>query len=153
MLRGSIAERGGVRIGHCIIEINNQSVVAVSHEKIVKSLATSVGDVKEFTKEFNRQVKLSNFSRCIFRFWWKPCRHRCSVYLLVKRILFLSELIIFIYSNAFKSMFSSKTVKMRKKRKFNKWLKLSKYLGRGCKISECFCWEISTSGGNSTFDV
>lgn len=46
LLRGGIAERGGVRVGHRIIEINNQSVVAVPHEKIVSLLATSVGEVK-----------------------------------------------------------------------------------------------------------
>lgn len=46
MLRGGIAERGGVRVGHRIIEINNQSVVAVPHEKIVNLLATSVGEVR-----------------------------------------------------------------------------------------------------------
>ncbi|KAJ4434536.1 hypothetical protein ANN_23098 [Periplaneta americana] len=45
LLRGGIAERGGVRVGHRIIEINNQSVVAVPHEKIVNLLATSVGEV------------------------------------------------------------------------------------------------------------
>jgi len=44
-LRGGIAERGGVRVGHRIIEINNQSVVAVQHEKIVSLLANSVGEV------------------------------------------------------------------------------------------------------------
>lgn len=32
-------------MGHRIIEINNQSVVAVPHEKIVNLLATSVGEV------------------------------------------------------------------------------------------------------------
>lgn len=47
LLRGGIAERGGVRVGHRIIEINNQSVVAVPHEKIVNLLATSVGEVCE----------------------------------------------------------------------------------------------------------
>lgn len=45
LLRGGIAERGGVRVGHRIIEINNQSVVAVAHEKIVNMLATAVGEV------------------------------------------------------------------------------------------------------------
>ena len=45
LLRGGIAERGGVRVGHRIIEINDQSVVAVPHEKIVSLLATSVGEV------------------------------------------------------------------------------------------------------------
>lgn len=46
LLRGGIAERGGVRVGHRIIEINGQSVVAVPHERIVGLLATSVGEVK-----------------------------------------------------------------------------------------------------------
>ncbi|XP_055525551.1 uncharacterized protein LOC129718629 isoform X5 [Wyeomyia smithii] len=45
LLRGGIAERGGVRVGHRIIEINSQSVVAVPHEKIVNLLATSVGEI------------------------------------------------------------------------------------------------------------
>ena len=45
LLRGGIAERGGVRVGHRIIEINGQSVVAVPHERIVNLLATSVGEV------------------------------------------------------------------------------------------------------------
>ena len=49
LLRGGIAERGGVRVGHRIIEINNNSVVAVQHEKIVNMLATSVGEVSTFT--------------------------------------------------------------------------------------------------------
>ena len=48
LLRGGIAERGGVRVGHRIIEINNTSVVAVPHEKIVSLLATSVGEVRMF---------------------------------------------------------------------------------------------------------
>ena len=46
-MRGGIAERGGVRVGHRIIEINGQSVVAVPHERIVNLLATSVGEVKK----------------------------------------------------------------------------------------------------------
>jgi len=45
LLRGGIAERGGVRVGHRIIEINSQSVVAVPHERIVSLLATSVGEI------------------------------------------------------------------------------------------------------------
>lgn len=45
LLRGGIAERGGVRVGHRIIEINGQSVVATTHEKIVSILANSVGEV------------------------------------------------------------------------------------------------------------
>uniref|UniRef100_A0A3Q1HUX9 Amyloid beta (A4) precursor protein-binding, family A, member 2b n=1 Tax=Anabas testudineus TaxID=64144 RepID=A0A3Q1HUX9_ANATE len=46
LMRGGIAERGGVRVGHRIIEINGQSVVATAHEKIVQALSNSVGEVK-----------------------------------------------------------------------------------------------------------
>jgi hypothetical protein len=46
LLRGGIAERGGVRVGHRIIEINGMSVVAVAHERIVTMLATSVGEIE-----------------------------------------------------------------------------------------------------------
>ncbi|CAH8518368.1 unnamed protein product [Dicrocoelium dendriticum] len=45
LLRGGIAERGGIRVDHRIIEINGQSVVAVSHEKIVQLLSSSVGEI------------------------------------------------------------------------------------------------------------
>ncbi|PAV73332.1 hypothetical protein WR25_18906 [Diploscapter pachys] len=45
LLRGGIAERGGIRVGHRIIEINNQSVVAVAHDRIVNMLATAVGEI------------------------------------------------------------------------------------------------------------
>uniref|UniRef100_A0A0N5AX52 Protein lin-10 n=1 Tax=Syphacia muris TaxID=451379 RepID=A0A0N5AX52_9BILA len=45
LLRGGIAERGGIRVGHRIIEINGFSVVAVPHEKIVKMLATAIGEI------------------------------------------------------------------------------------------------------------
>jgi len=48
LLRGGIGERGGVRVGHRIIEINAHSMVAVPHEKIVHVLATSVGEVSGF---------------------------------------------------------------------------------------------------------
>lgn len=46
LMRGGIAERGGVRVGHRIIEINGQSVVATAHEKIVQALSNSVGEVQ-----------------------------------------------------------------------------------------------------------
>lgn len=46
LMRGGIAERGGVRVGHRIIEINSQSVVATAHEKIVQALSNSVGEVR-----------------------------------------------------------------------------------------------------------
>ncbi|XP_029615344.1 amyloid-beta A4 precursor protein-binding family A member 2-like [Salmo trutta] len=45
LMRGGIAERGGVRVGHRIIEINGQSVVAMLHEKIVQTLSVSVGEI------------------------------------------------------------------------------------------------------------
>ncbi len=45
-MRGGIAERGGVRVGHRIIEINGTSVVATAHEKIVEMLSTSVGEIR-----------------------------------------------------------------------------------------------------------
>ena len=60
LLRGGIAERGGVRVGHRIIEINNQSVVAVPHEKIVNLLATSVGEVS-LINTFFLTLNLMNF--------------------------------------------------------------------------------------------
>ncbi|CAF0845754.1 unnamed protein product [Didymodactylos carnosus] len=46
LLRGGIAERGGVRVGHRIIEINGHSVVATQHEKIVSMLSNSVGELR-----------------------------------------------------------------------------------------------------------
>lgn len=45
-MRGGIAERGGVRVGHRIIEINSQSVVATPHERIVHILSNAVGEVR-----------------------------------------------------------------------------------------------------------
>lgn len=45
-MRGGIAERGGVRVGHRIIEINGQSVVAMAHDKIVQNLSVSVREVR-----------------------------------------------------------------------------------------------------------
>ena len=46
-MRGGIAERGGIRVGHRIIEINGQSVVATPHEKIISILTNAVGEVCE----------------------------------------------------------------------------------------------------------
>lgn len=46
-MRGGIAERGGVRVGHRIIEINSQSVVATPHEKIVQILSNAMGEVRD----------------------------------------------------------------------------------------------------------
>ncbi|XP_047139558.1 amyloid-beta A4 precursor protein-binding family A member 2 isoform X4 [Hydra vulgaris] len=45
MLRGGIAERAGVRVGHRIIEINGDSVVAKSHQYIVDILAYTIGSI------------------------------------------------------------------------------------------------------------
>ncbi|XP_070601713.1 amyloid-beta A4 precursor protein-binding family A member 3-like isoform X2 [Erythrolamprus reginae] len=45
LMRGGIAERGGVRVGHRIIEINGQSVVAMPHEKIIQILSQVVSEV------------------------------------------------------------------------------------------------------------
>ncbi|XP_041854617.1 amyloid-beta A4 precursor protein-binding family A member 1 [Melanotaenia boesemani] len=45
LMRGGIAERGGIRVGHRIIEISSQSVVAMPHEKIVHILSNAVGEI------------------------------------------------------------------------------------------------------------
>lgn len=45
LMRGGIAERGGIRVGHRIIEINGQSVVATQHEKIIQILTSAVGEI------------------------------------------------------------------------------------------------------------
>ncbi|XP_053436102.1 amyloid-beta A4 precursor protein-binding family A member 3 [Nycticebus coucang] len=45
LLRGGIAERGGIRVGHRIIEINGQSVVATSHARIIELLTEAHGEV------------------------------------------------------------------------------------------------------------
>lgn len=45
-MRGGIAERGGIRVGHRIIEINGQSVVATAHDKIIQILTDAVGEVR-----------------------------------------------------------------------------------------------------------
>ncbi|KAL4623153.1 amyloid beta A4 precursor protein-binding family A member 1 isoform X2 [Arapaima gigas] len=50
LMRGGIAERGGVRVGHRIIEINGQSVVATPHEKIVHILSNAVGEVSHLLR-------------------------------------------------------------------------------------------------------
>nr|XP_046205520.1 LOW QUALITY PROTEIN: amyloid-beta A4 precursor protein-binding family A member 2-like [Oncorhynchus gorbuscha] len=45
MRGGVLPSGGGVRVGHRIIEINGQSVVATAHEKIVQALSNSVGEI------------------------------------------------------------------------------------------------------------
>ncbi|XP_027706776.1 amyloid-beta A4 precursor protein-binding family A member 3 isoform X2 [Vombatus ursinus] len=45
LMRGGIAERGGVRVGHRIIEINGQSVVATPHDRIIQLLTEAHNEV------------------------------------------------------------------------------------------------------------
>ncbi|XP_004632764.1 amyloid-beta A4 precursor protein-binding family A member 3 [Octodon degus] len=45
LLRGGIAERGGIRVGHRIIEINGQSVVAMPHNRIIELLTEAHDEV------------------------------------------------------------------------------------------------------------
>lgn len=47
LMRGGIAEKGGIRVGHRIIEINGQSVVATPHEKIIQILTQAVSEVRQ----------------------------------------------------------------------------------------------------------
>lgn len=62
LMRGGIAERGGVRVGHRIIEINGQSVVATAHEKIVQALSNSVGEVKHTHKHVHTHFSVESTS-------------------------------------------------------------------------------------------
>lgn len=59
LMRGGIAERGGVRVGHRIIEINSQSVVATPHEKIVQILSNAMGEVGAASR-WGRRDKIKN---------------------------------------------------------------------------------------------
>ena len=59
-MRGGIAERGGVRVGHRIIEINGQSVVATPHEKIVHILSNAVGEVGMRARAWGPPVPLTS---------------------------------------------------------------------------------------------
>ncbi|KRX45521.1 Protein lin-10 [Trichinella murrelli] len=85
LLRGGIAERGGIRVGHRIIEINGQSAVAVPHEKVVTMLATAVGEVLATmiyyvcnTYENNANIYVSNVNwpgdaALFVKISWKYC--------------------------------------------------------------------------------
>lgn len=46
LLRGGIAERGGVRVGHRIIEINGHSVVATPHARVIELLTEAHPEVR-----------------------------------------------------------------------------------------------------------
>lgn len=77
LMRGGIAERGGVRVGHRIIEINGQSVVATPHEKIVHILSNAVGEVRAD----NVPRKYSIVQLFISNSQWKPTGFPQVVYL------------------------------------------------------------------------
>ncbi len=62
LMRGGIAERGGVRVGHRIIEINGQSVVATPHEKIVHILSNAVGEVNHHRSQLTPSPPNTDFS-------------------------------------------------------------------------------------------
>lgn len=66
LMRGGIAERGGVRVGHRIIEINHQSVVATPHDKIVQMLVTSVGEIQMKTMPSSMYRLLTGQEQPIF---------------------------------------------------------------------------------------
>ena len=67
-----------MRVGHRIIEINGQSVVAVPHERIVNLLATSVGEVRQTNKQTNKQIFRGDINRRIIvnrmYFYFVPSR-------------------------------------------------------------------------------
>ena len=43
LLRGGLAERAGLRFGHRILEIDGDSMVAQSHERVISALANACG--------------------------------------------------------------------------------------------------------------
>ena len=45
LMRGGVAEKGGIRVGHKLIEINGHSVVATRHDKIVNLLQNATGEI------------------------------------------------------------------------------------------------------------
>lgn len=83
-MRGGIAERGGVRVGHRIIEINGQSVVATAHEKIVQALSNSVGEVKLMHTNISQKniykeshnFQTQTFANPVQILWWFQYNHR-----------------------------------------------------------------------------
>lgn len=72
LMRGGIAERGGVRVGHRIIEINSQSVVAMPHEKIVQILSNAMGEVGGALSMWEIKIK-HNKCRNHWSFWTFCC--------------------------------------------------------------------------------
>lgn len=69
-MRGGIAERGGIRVGHRIIEINGQSVVATPHDKIIQILTNAVGEVNSNTPiDFTSSKCTGDKLRLLFLFF------------------------------------------------------------------------------------
>lgn len=82
-MRGGIAERGGIRVGHRIIEINGQSVVATPHEKIIDILSHAVGEVR-YVSIVHLQLRLSYCSHVLLClcvcFPIKKKLNKCCIY-------------------------------------------------------------------------
>ncbi|KAF4107053.1 amyloid-beta A4 precursor protein-binding family A member 3 [Onychostoma macrolepis] len=66
LMRGGIAERGGIRVGHRIIEINGQSVVATPHEKIIQILSNAVGEIHLKTMPTSTYRLLTGLDQPVF---------------------------------------------------------------------------------------
>lgn len=66
LMRGGIAERGGIRVGHRIIEINGQSVVATPHEKIIHILSSAVGEIHLKTMPTSTYRLLTGLDQPVF---------------------------------------------------------------------------------------
>ncbi|EDV26549.1 uncharacterized protein TRIADDRAFT_23199, partial [Trichoplax adhaerens] len=46
VIRGGIAERGGVRVGHYILDIDRHNIVKATHDQVVELLTISTGDLR-----------------------------------------------------------------------------------------------------------
>ncbi|KAG1934390.1 amyloid-beta A4 precursor protein-binding family A member 3 [Pimephales promelas] len=66
LMRGGIAERGGIRVGHRIIEINGQSVVATPHDKIIHILSSAVGEIHLKTMPTSTYRLLTGLDQPVF---------------------------------------------------------------------------------------
>lgn len=67
VIRGGIAERGGVRVGHYILDIDGHNIVTASHDRIVDLLTISTGDVStqgcncSFRKKLCKKFRVSSY--------------------------------------------------------------------------------------------
>ena len=68
LLRGSIGERGGIRVGHRIIEINSQSTVNMKSEQLLDMLSTSTGHVSLLGDQACRDSSLCACGRLAIMF-------------------------------------------------------------------------------------